>query len=329
MFARRVLALVAVATVLLASGTMVAHADHAPSPTSVVSWREHDRHRAGTAWTDIVTVTPALGRTAELQERVDGRWVTRSTLTVGDGYSAPVGVRLTHHWTARPVTWWRLHLPRTATAAEATTPAKKVVATWAPSDDPASPQVLVNKERPLTPHDWAPPDLVRPDVATLGSHDLLRPEAAAALERLDAAAHAATGERLVLASGFRPHEYQEALHARYVREHGLSAADTFSARAGHSEHQTGFAADVTRAGVPFTDFGTTSLGRWVAEHAWEHGFVVRYPEGSEAVTGYHAEPWHLRYVGADLAAYLHHGTIATLEEAFGTGPATSYPPARS
>ncbi len=321
------LAFVAVATVLLASGTMVAHADHAPSPTSVVSWREHDRQRAGTVWTDLVTVTPALGRTAELQELVDGRWVTRSTLTVDDGYSAPLGVRLTHHWTARPVTWWRLHLPATATAAEATTAVKRVEAYWEPGDDPASPQVLVNKERPLEPLDWAPRDLVRPDVATLGRHDLLRPVAAEALERLDAAAHAATGERLVLVSGFRPHEYQDALHARYVRGHGRAEADTFSARAGHSEHQTGLAADVTREGVPFTDFGTTSLGRWVADHAWEHGFVVRYPEGAEALTGYRAEPWHLRFVGEDLAAYLHHGGISTLEEAFGTGPAPTYPPA--
>jgi D-alanyl-D-alanine carboxypeptidase len=326
MTVRRVLAATAVATVIMISGAVIAQASHVPAPTAVSSWRGQDRQSAGTLWTDIVTVAPALGRTVELQERVDGRWVTRSTMRLDDGYSARLHVRLTHHWTARPVTWWRLHLPATATAAAVTTAVKRVEVYWFPSADPASLRVLVNKERPLEPVDWAPEHLVRPDVATIGRHDRLRPVAARALVRLAARAHEATGERLVLVSGYRPYEYQDELHARYVHEHGEAEADTFSARAGHSEHQTGLAADVTQAGVLFTDFGTTSLGRWVARHAWEHGFVVRYPEGAEALTGYAAEPWHLRYVGTDLAAYLHHGGVATLEEAFRTGPAPDYAP---
>lgn len=311
---------------ILISGAVVAQASHVPPPTSVTSWREADRHRVGTAWTDVVTVIPALGRTVELQERVDGRWITRSTMQLHGGYSALLDVRLTHHWSARPVTWWRLHLPATATAAAATTAVKRVEVSWTASADPASPQVLVNKEHPLDPVDWAPEHLVVPDVAVVGRHDRLRPVAARALEQLAARAHDATGERLVLASGYRPYRYQAELHARYAHEHGADEAEGFSARAGYSEHQTGLAADVTQAGVPFTDFGTTATGRWVAEHAWEHGFVVRYPEGAEALTGYEAEPWHLRYVGKDLAAYLHHGGVATLEEAFGTGPAPGYPP---
>ncbi|AEG45578.1 M15 family metallopeptidase [Isoptericola variabilis] len=322
---RRGLAAAGIAAALVVSGTVAAQAAHAPTPTSVSSWREHDVRRAGTVWADVVTVTPALGRTVELQERVDGAWVTRSTLRLDTGHAARLTVRLTSHWAERPVTWWRLHLPATPTAAAATTPVKRVEARWAPSDDPASPQVLVNKQRPLDPVDWAPDDLVTPDVPTFDRHFELRPVAARALERLAAAAHAATGQRLVLASGYRPYAYQQELYARYVRQHGPDAADEFSARAGHSEHQTGLAADVTAEGVRFTEVGSTALGRWLADHAWEHGFVVRYPEGGEALTGYRPEPWHLRYVGPELAAYVHHGGFVTLEDAFGVDPAPDYP----
>ncbi len=323
---RRVLAATAVSAVIIISGAVIAQASHVPPPTSVTSWREHDRQSAGTTLIDVVTVTPALGRAVELQERVDGRWVTRATMRLAHGYTAQLDVRLTHQWTTRPVTWWRLHVPATETAAAVTSAVKRVEVSWEASDDPASFQVLVNKERPLDPVDWAPSALLRPDVAAVGRHDQLRPVAARALERLTARAHDATGEQLVLVSGYRPYGYQHELHARYLHEHGAAEAETFSARAGHSEHQTGLAADVTQAGVPFTDFGTTSLARWVAGHAWEHGFVVRYPEGAERLTGYAAEPWHLRYVGKDLAAYLHRGGVATLEEAFGTGPAPDYAP---
>lgn len=198
--------------------------------------------------------------------------------------------------------------------------------TWAPSHDPADPTVLVNKTRPVTPAGWAPDDLVRPDVPVLGEHDLLREDAAGALERLAADAEDATGRELVLASGYRSVEYQARLYARYVEAHGRRAADTFSARPGFSEHQTGLAADVAEAGTPFTRFGSTETGRWVAEQAWRYGFVVRYPEGRQAVTGYTPEPWHLRYVGTGLSVPMHLAGTATLEDAFGVGPAPDYAP---
>lgn len=192
------------------------------------------------------------------------------------------------------------------------------------AEDPADPLVLVNKIHPLVPADWAPDDLVRPDIATLGGNDELRPEAARALEDLAAAAEDATGDELVLVSAYRSADYQRHLYARYVDAHGRRAADTFSARAGHSEHQTGLAADVAEEGTPYTRFGETGTGRWVAGHAWRYGFVVRYPEGAEHVTGYTAEPWHLRYVGTDLATRMHLAGTTTLEEAFGVRPAPDY-----
>jgi D-alanyl-D-alanine carboxypeptidase len=293
--------------------------------TTIGSWRVRDVGPGDADRADLVVVRPALGRTAQVQQLVDGAWVTRSTVRLDDGPVDYRNVRLPGHWATERVTWWRLHVPATGGASAATTAPKRVEVRWTPSTDPASPHVLVNKEHPLQPADWVPTGLVRPAVDTLGVHDTLLPDAGAALERLATAAHTATGERLVLVSGYRPHDYQHELHGRYAREHGGATADTFSARPGYSEHQTGLAADVTQAGVPFTEFGTTPLGEWVHEHAWEHGFVVRYPTGSEDVTGYAAEAWHLRYVGQPLAASMHHTRVATLEEAFGTGPAPAYP----
>ena len=198
--------------------------------------------------------------------------------------------------------------------------------TWAPGHDPADPTVLVNKAHPVAPAGWAPDDLVRPDVPALGEHDRLRADAARALERLADAARDATGRELVLASGFRSADYQRRLYARYVEAHGRRAADTFSARPGYSEHQTGLAADVAQDGTPYTELGRTETGRWVASQAWRYGFVVRYPEGRQAVTGYAPEPWHLRYVGTGLSVPMHLAGTTTLEEAFGADPAPDYVP---
>ncbi|MFE7404546.1 M15 family metallopeptidase [Isoptericola sp. NPDC057559] len=195
---------------------------------------------------------------------------------------------------------------------------------WTPVDDPADPLVLVNKSRPISPRGWAPDDLVRPDVPALGGHDRLRPRAARALERLAAAADHATGRELVLASAYRSEADQRRLYARYVAGHGRREADTFSARPGFSEHQTGLAVDVTQQGTSYTRFGRTETGRWVAANAWRHGFVVRYPKGAEDVTGYSAEPWHLRYVGTALATRMHLAGTGTLEEAFGAAAAADY-----
>lgn len=285
--------------------------------TNVTSWDGHEVRSGGVAWSDTVVVSPALGRLALLQQHVGGRWLTRSTIRLDDVGTLRQQVTLTHHWAEQPVTRWRLHLPATTDALAYTTPVKRVEVRWEASSDPADLSVLVNKDHGISPHDWAPPRLVRPDVATLGGNDRLLPVAARALERLALDVRRATGHRLVLASGYRSSDYQARLHARYVRSHGKARAERFTARAGHSEHQLGLAADVTQDGTPFTRFGETTSGRWVAQNAWRYGFVVRYPAGEEDRTGYEPEPWHLRYVGTSLAAYLHHTGLTTLEEAFG------------
>lgn len=87
---------------------------------------------------------------------------------------------------------------------------------------------------------------------------------------------------------------------------------------GTSEHETGLAIDVAGAdgSCAVADcFGDKPESKWLAEHAWRFGFIIRYPEGKKAITGYKYEPWHLRYVGVDIAAEMQERAI-TLEECF-------------
>ncbi|WP_407320187.1 M15 family metallopeptidase [Isoptericola halotolerans] len=294
-----------------------------PEATTITGWSATATRPATERWTDLVAVAPARGREVSLQQEADGSWVTRETLTLARTEVDVAEVGLTRHRTHAPVTRWRLAVAGSETAVPAVSATKVVKTTWEPGTRPQDTTVLVNKRNPVTPAAWEPDRLVRPAMDTVGSRVRLRPVAADALTALAEDAREATGQRLVLVSGYRSARYQERLYERYVRQHGEAAADRFSARGRHSEHQTGLAADVTQAGVPFTRFGGTPSSEWVAAHAWRHGFVVRYTEGTEDVTGYSPEPWHLRYVGPDLAAYVHHSGL-TLEEALGAEAAPDY-----
>ncbi len=140
----------------------------------------------------------------------------------------------------------------------------------------------------------------------------LTSECAAAFENLRRAA-ALDGITIYIQSGFRSYEDQERLYDQYVISRGKEAADMFSARAGHSEHQTGLTIDCNDASDSFVG---TPEAEWLAEHASEYGFIIRYPKGKEDITGYKYEPWHIRYVGKDLAQELDSSGL-TLEEYFG------------
>ncbi len=121
-------------------------------------------------------------------------------------------------------------------------------------------------------------------------------------------------------SKFRSYSTQNKLYNNYVKSRGKSAADTFSARPGHSEHQTGLAFDVCAKNKPCinSDFNNTAEAKWLAANAYKYGFILRYPKGKESITGYKYESWHFRYVGKDLAAKLYNGgNWITLEEHFG------------
>ncbi len=192
-------------------------------------------------------------------------------------------------------------------------------------DDPMSIWVVSNKARPLSPADFEPGDLSMPEGVENEFSQPLREPAARAIEQL---VHAAGAEGLALRiiSAYRPYSTQVQLYQGYVARDGQALADTYSARPGHSEHQTGLAVDLDDFSGCYLNacFGQTAAGVWVAEHAAEFGFVIRYPEGMEGVTGFTYEPWHLRYVGVDLAAEMRRTGTATLEDFFGLPAAPDY-----
>lgn len=114
-------------------------------------------------------------------------------------------------------------------------------------------------------------------------------------------------------SGFRSFETQARLYQNYVNNHGQAKADTFSARAGYSEHQTGLAFDLLHGDGTLVE--NNNEVNWIAQNAHRFGFIVRYKAGKEHITGYQAEPWHLRYVG-NIATDIYHSGL-TLEEYLG------------
>ena len=196
-----------------------------------------------------------------------------------------------------------------------------------PADEVGSYNWVVNKQRPLNPKTYVPPNLVFPDVVTRvpGNESMkVRADVAIKIKELFNAALTA-GHSPMLSSAYRSYSYQSTLYNSYVSKNGQQAADTFSARPGHSEHQTGLAFDICNAGNCNLEqsFGTTPLGQWVAANAHNYGFTIRYKQGKENITGYTYEPWHLRYVGIDLAAQLFQSG-KTLEEHFGLPPAPNY-----
>ncbi len=180
-------------------------------------------------------------------------------------------------------------------------------------------QVLTNKQLSLPP-DYEPEDLVQPEVAwgPISNYRYLRQEAAEALENLFNEA-LEEGISLYGRTGYRSYQAQEEIFINFVNNHGYQEARTFSAKPGQSEHQTGLAMDITAESVDYRlsgDFGETEEGQWVGENAHKHGFIIRYPKEKEEITGYIYEPWHLRYVGVDLATELYESGL-TMEEYFG------------
>ena len=140
----------------------------------------------------------------------------------------------------------------------------------------------------------------------------LTPECRAAFSELVAGA-AADGIEIFMLSGFRSYETQTGLYNRYVAQDGQAAADTYSARPGHSEHQTGLALDVNSISYSFAD---TPEGQWLAANAHKYGFIIRYGRDKQSLTGYAYEPWHIRYLGKGMAAAVYESGLC-LEEYFG------------
>ena len=156
--------------------------------------------------------------------------------------------------------------------------------------------VIANKSYPL-PKDYNP-----------GMNE----DAQAAFDKLAADAYN-DGIYLFICSGYRSYDMQTELYNGYVADWGKKKADTFSARPGYSEHQTGYAMDINDASDAFIG---TPEAKWLEKHCTDYGFIIRYKKDKESITGYKYEPWHLRYLGVTLAKKVEKSGLC-LEEYFG------------
>lgn len=204
-----------------------------------------------------------------------------------------------------------------STAAAGSSPSAASAST---ETNPGSLRVIVNKMRPFSPKEWEPEDLV-----DFEGHQL-RAEAAEAAKKMMRAAKQ-EGVELTVSSAYRSYAVQQQTYQHWVEVNGKQKADTLSARPGYSEHQTGLAIDFGSAqeGCLLEEcYKDTKAGRWLAEHAPEYGYILRFPQQQQGITGYVFEPWHYRYLGVELAKEYTASGAGTLEEFFGTGAAPNY-----
>lgn len=177
-------------------------------------------------------------------------------------------------------------------------------------NNPSSIDVIVNKKHCMQPVSYAPADLVTSNGATLSA------KAVSAFNNMYAAA-AAAGQGFYVTSSYRSYSDQVSTYNYWVSVSGQAGADTYSARPGYSEHQTGFVIDVAANGCVLDCFGSTSQYQWFQQHAADYGFIQRYYKGYEGITGYVAEEWHYRYVGVAVAKDMQAKGIKTLEQYWG------------
>lgn len=174
--------------------------------------------------------------------------------------------------------------------------------------NPSSIDVVVNKKHCFAPIDYAPGDL-----STYAGYAMSAKIIPALSAMFDAAA--AAGVPLSITSAYRSYTDQVATYNNWVRVNGSTAsADTVSARPGYSEHQTGFAVDLSAGSCSLECFLNSAQYTWLAQHAAEYGFIQRYPVGLTDITGYSDEAWHYRYVGAAVALDMKAKGIKTLEQ---------------
>jgi D-alanyl-D-alanine carboxypeptidase len=195
-------------------------------------------------------------------------------------------------------------------------------------DESSSKWAIVNKGRSL-PSSYTPPDLAAPNVPLrLPSSDpemQVRSQVSPAMQKMFEDAKK-QNIHLMLSSGYRSYVLQQSVYGSNVNADGQQNADVSSAKPGHSEHQTGLAADIeptSRNCEVQLCFAGTPEGRWLADNSYKYGFIIRYQHGKEKLTGYEYEPWHVRYVGLDLARQIH-ATDKTLEQFFNLPTFTDY-----
>lgn len=175
--------------------------------------------------------------------------------------------------------------------------------------------ILVNKYNYLT-EDYVPENLQTVDKKYSSKTLQLVDYAKETFEELSEAASKENYTVLAMSS-YRSYQYQYNLYNRYVSTDGVEAADTYSARPGYSEHQTGLAVDVYNGKEDFTNFEKTKEYNWMQDNAYKFGFILRFPKDKVLETGYQYESWHYRYVGKEIAKYIHDNNLC-FEEYYAT-----------
>ncbi|MBR1414123.1 MAG: M15 family metallopeptidase [Bacilli bacterium] len=164
-------------------------------------------------------------------------------------------------------------------------------------ENPSDIDILLNKYNYL-PKDYVPDNIVDIKSTTMGAKMIK--VAADAFEELVAAAKSEGGFSLLATTAYRSYSFQNTLYTNYVNKDGVVNADTYSARPGFSEHQTGYAVDVRDPNVSGTRLSDSDYD-WIKKNCYKFGFILRYPKGSTPITGYIEESWHLRYLGVEFA----------------------------
>ena len=169
--------------------------------------------------------------------------------------------------------------------------------------NPDSLMVLVNKLNRLQSN-YVPHDLEQISLNYATNNKFLRKEAKENFEKLSSDAKK-IGYSIIAVSAYRDYDYQENLFNNYVKEKGENYALKCSAKAGHSEHQTGLSVDVMGSNNDYDQFEKSKEFDWMKNNSYKYGFILRYPKGKEYITGFKYEPWHYRYVGKDIASIIY------------------------
>lgn len=165
-----------------------------------------------------------------------------------------------------------------------------------PAKDKDKITMLVNKYHYIE-YDYIPKDLINVDGITINKEVY-----EAFLKMKDDMRKEDLNIRII--SAYRSYQYQEKLYNNYLKSESQKVVDTYSARAGYSEHHTGLAIDVDNEKLDYNKFYLTKEFNWMTENAYKYGFILRYPKDKETITGYAYEPWHYRYVGEEIANYI-------------------------
>lgn len=169
--------------------------------------------------------------------------------------------------------------------------------------------IIVNKYYQLS-EDYVPSDLVTIESGYTGWNGAQLTKDAYEAFKLMVDAAKKDGIKIFSFSPYRSYQTQYNTYWGYVSSYGREETDTFSARPGSSEHQTGLAVDINGCD---DNFGDTKEGKWLVNNSYKYGFILRYPKGKEYITGYQYEPWHFRFVGVDAATKIYELDI-TFEE---------------